>query len=169
MLGRAPPAGRRQKSIGKIKPLFTQSHLPASAHPLPPYSRWCPRLGSARPPAPLAHAWTGRCPQCPTPAAGPRWWPPARKKEEQTRPTPPPPLGLLSCLCCLGAAGHACQLTQNRLSRGFPSVAPNGPTPSCAACPRIGKTKGIFVRVPRKRALAVTCTQYSICLSVRPA
>ena len=39
-------------SIGKIKPLFTQSHLPASAHPLPPCSRWCPRLGSARPARP---------------------------------------------------------------------------------------------------------------------
>jgi hypothetical protein len=39
----------RTQSIGKIKPLFTQSHLPASAYPLPPCSRWCPRLGSARP------------------------------------------------------------------------------------------------------------------------
>ena len=45
MLGRAPPAGRRQKSIGQMKPLFTQSHLPASAHPLPSWtittSAWC--------------------------------------------------------------------------------------------------------------------------------
>jgi hypothetical protein len=49
-------------SIGKIQPFFTQPHLPASAHPLPPCSRWCPRLGSARPP-------------------GPPWWPPARQKE----------------------------------------------------------------------------------------
>ena len=33
---------REQMSIGKIKPLFTPSHLPASAHPLPPCSRWGP-------------------------------------------------------------------------------------------------------------------------------
>ena len=47
--------------IGKIKPLFTQSHPPASAHPLPPCARWGPRLGSAHPPhaARLAQAWPG--------------------------------------------------------------------------------------------------------------
>jgi hypothetical protein len=43
---------------------------PASAPCLPPCSRWYPRLGSARPPA-LAHAWLGRGPLRPTPAAGP--------------------------------------------------------------------------------------------------
>ena len=37
-------------SIGKIKPLFTESHPPASAHCLPPYSRWYPRSGAARTP-----------------------------------------------------------------------------------------------------------------------
>jgi transposase len=39
----------------KNKATFQQSHLPASAHPLPPCSRWCPRLGSARPPRPPWH------------------------------------------------------------------------------------------------------------------
>jgi hypothetical protein len=47
---------RAFQSIGKIKPLFTQSHPPASAHPLPPCSRWCPRLRSARTP-PTLPAW----------------------------------------------------------------------------------------------------------------
>jgi hypothetical protein len=46
----------------------------ASAHPLPPGSRWGPRLGSARPP------WhtpgPGRVPAAP----GPRWWPPAGRR-----------------------------------------------------------------------------------------
>ena len=54
-------------SIGKRKPLFTQSHPPASAHPLPPCSRWCPRLGAARPPR--ASGW---------PALDAAGWPPAR-------------------------------------------------------------------------------------------
>jgi hypothetical protein len=45
--------------LGKIKPLFTPSHPPACAHPLPPCARWCPRLGA------------------PTPAAGPPWREPA--------------------------------------------------------------------------------------------
>jgi hypothetical protein len=33
---------RRKNFVGNIKPLFTQSHLPASAHPLPPCARWGP-------------------------------------------------------------------------------------------------------------------------------
>jgi hypothetical protein len=57
------------RGIGKIKPLFTQSHPPASAHPLPPCARWCPRLGSARTPhaARLAPALPGRARRCPHP------------------------------------------------------------------------------------------------------
>src|SRR5262249_8745829 len=46
---------REQMSIGKIKPLFTPSHLPASAHPLPPGPRWRPRPGATRPPCPPWH------------------------------------------------------------------------------------------------------------------
>jgi hypothetical protein len=60
--------------IGKIKPLFMQSHPPASAHPLPPCARWCPRLGSAHPPhtARLAQALPGRARRRPHPRrAGP--------------------------------------------------------------------------------------------------
>ena len=55
--------------IGKIKPLFTQSHPPASAHPLPPCARWCPRLGAAHPPhaARLAQALPGRARRRPPP------------------------------------------------------------------------------------------------------
>jgi hypothetical protein len=123
MLGRAPPAGRRQKSIEKTKPLFTQSHLPASAHPLPPCSRWCPRLGSAHPPCPPDTRLVRTLPAVPYASGGPALVPPARKKEVQARPTPPPPLGSLSCLCCLGAAGHACQFSQNRLYRGAALIA----------------------------------------------
>src|SRR4026209_2242053 len=36
--------------IENIKPLFTQSHLPASADPLPPCSRWCTPLGAQHAP-----------------------------------------------------------------------------------------------------------------------
>jgi hypothetical protein len=58
-----------QGSIGKTKPLFTQSHPPASAHPLPPGARWGPRLGSAHPPhaARLAQALPGRARRRPPP------------------------------------------------------------------------------------------------------
>ena len=61
--------GRHREGIGKIKPLFTQSHPPASAHPLPPCARWCPRLGSAHPPhaARLAQALPGRARRRPPP------------------------------------------------------------------------------------------------------
>src|SRR4030095_4394386 len=58
-------------SIGKIKPLFTQSHLPASAHPLPPCSRWCPRLGSARPPCPPGTRLVRALPTVPHASGGP--------------------------------------------------------------------------------------------------
>jgi len=45
-------------SIGKINPLFGESHPPASAHCLPPCSRCYLRLGSAAYPGPrLARAW----------------------------------------------------------------------------------------------------------------
>jgi hypothetical protein len=55
--------------IGKIKPLFTPSHPPASAHPRPPCARGCPRLGAAHPPhaARLAPALPGRARRRPHP------------------------------------------------------------------------------------------------------
>ena len=55
--------------IGKIKPLFTPSHPPASAHPRPPCARWCPRLGAAHPPhaARLAQTLPGRARRRPHP------------------------------------------------------------------------------------------------------
>src|SRR5262245_25824938 len=45
----------------------------------------------------LTHAWPGRCPQRPTPAAGPRWWPPENlsKRGHGTRPSRPDSRGLL--------------------------------------------------------------------------
>jgi hypothetical protein len=60
---------RPLRGIGKIKPLFTQSHPPASVYPLPPCARWCPRLGAARTPhaARLAQALPGRARRRPHP------------------------------------------------------------------------------------------------------
>ena len=65
--------------LGKIKPLFTQSHLPASAPPLPPCSLWGPRLGSARPPWHTPGQGLAR--SAPRQRRATPWWPPARKKE----------------------------------------------------------------------------------------
>src|SRR4029453_10246212 len=56
--------------------LLVAAPPPATLLPLVPTPGVGPPALSA-----LAHAWPGRCPQRPTPAAGPRWWPPARKKE----------------------------------------------------------------------------------------
>jgi hypothetical protein len=70
-----PDAGYR-----KNKPLFTQSRPPASAHPLPPCARWCPRLGAAHPPhaARLAQALPSPPPsQSPFPRPSPQGTPEA--------------------------------------------------------------------------------------------
>jgi hypothetical protein len=152
MLGRAPAAGRRQKSIGKIKPPFTQSYLRASAHPLTPCSHRCPHLGSARPSCPLGTRLARTLPIVPHASGGPLLVATGPQEGGANKANTTTAVRLLLCLCCLGAAGQRCQPSRNRLSRGFLPVAPNGPPPSCAVCPQIGKTKGIFVRVSRKRA-----------------
>ena len=109
----APPVRR---SIGKIKPLFTQSHPPVSAHPLPPRPLAPPRGGG--PPAYAAHlaqALPGRARRRPPPGgparrepAGPR---PAPQGTARTAAGPPARLGRLG-----GTDANAMSLLKNAMS-----------------------------------------------------
>jgi hypothetical protein len=66
------PGYRKNKATFHAVPPACVRRLPATLRPLVP----APRVGPPALPA-LAHAWPGRCPQRPPPAAGPHWWPPA--------------------------------------------------------------------------------------------
>src|SRR5262245_45001403 len=73
---RPPPEYRKNTATVHAVPPARVRPPPATLLPLGPAPGGGP---PARPT--LAHAWPGRCPPPPTPAAGPRWGPPARQKE----------------------------------------------------------------------------------------
>ena len=107
--------GCSHESIGKIKPLFTQSHPPAGAHPLPPGARWCPRLGAVRPPHAARLAQTLPRQQSPPSSSPPRAAPAAPAARH---PTPARRASRRRPAACADCA---------RLARlGEPPVAPAG-------------------------------------------